>query len=191
MDNIGIGTFVSSTQWATSYQNSENTTMIPFTNMRFIFGPHAQSQADCANNTYVSDYSNSFYYGTAYGSSIVYGSYLPPPQSGEKKIISFGIRDATDDVSISLDESLRTGLISVPFEIDVTTLVPEITVSALATISPLSGVATDFSSPVSYTVRAEDGTTAVYTIRAEVRPEVVVPPTSDTTPPFIENYTVN
>jgi len=191
MDNIGIGTFVSSTNWATSYQHNENTNMIPRANMRFIFGPHAQSQSDCANNTYVSNYSNSFYYTTAYGLSIIYGTYTPPVQSSEKKILSFEIRDATDDISISLDESLYAGTISVPFEVDVTTLVPEITVSDHATISPASGIVTDFSSPISYTVTAENGTTAVYLVTVAIRPEVVLPPTLDTTPPFIENYTVD
>jgi hypothetical protein len=45
-----------------------------------------------------------------------------------------------------------------------TNLVPTITISESATISPLSGIAQDFTSPVTYTVTAEDGNTAVYTV---------------------------
>ena len=43
-------------------------------------------------------------------------------------------------------------------------LVPTIAVSEYATISPASGVARDFSSPVTYTVTAEDGTTKAWTV---------------------------
>ncbi len=43
-------------------------------------------------------------------------------------------------------------------------LVPTIAVSDYATISPASGVARDFSSPVTYTVTAEDGTTKDWTV---------------------------
>ncbi|MFH1121734.1 MAG: DUF5018 domain-containing protein [Bacteroidota bacterium] len=46
-----------------------------------------------------------------------------------------------------------------------TALVPAITVSAGATINPASGVARDFTNPVTYTVTAEDGTTTkVWTV---------------------------
>ena len=48
---------------------------------------------------------------------------------------------------------------TVPHGTDVTALVPTITVSAGATISPASGQAQDFAAPVTYTVTAEDGTT--------------------------------
>ncbi|KAF0198738.1 MAG: hypothetical protein FD166_990 [Bacteroidetes bacterium] len=46
-----------------------------------------------------------------------------------------------------------------------TALIPTITVSAGASINPASGVARDFTSPVTYTVTAEDGTTTkVWTV---------------------------
>jgi hypothetical protein len=48
---------------------------------------------------------------------------------------------------------------SVPYGTDLTALIPDITVSEGATIHPLPGAVTDFSSPVTYTVTAEDGTT--------------------------------
>ena len=67
---------------------------------------------------------------------------------------------------------------TVPHGTDVTALVPTITVSAGATISPASGQAQDFSSPVTYTVTAEDGTTtADYTVTVDVAAP------SDTTAP--------
>jgi hypothetical protein len=48
-------------------------------------------------------------------------------------------------------------------------LIPDIEVSAGASISPLSGIPQDFSGPVSYTVTAADGeTTRVYTVNATV-----------------------
>ncbi len=54
--------------------------------------------------------------------------------------------------------------LEVPFGTDVTTLVPTITLSENATISPESGVAQDFSSAVTYTVTAQDGTTQNWTV---------------------------
>ena len=49
-------------------------------------------------------------------------------------------------------------------------LIPTITVSEGATLSPAGGVATDFSSNVTYTVLSEDGkTTATYTVNAPVQ----------------------
>ncbi|MDR3704888.1 MAG: DUF5018 domain-containing protein [Paludibacteraceae bacterium] len=47
---------------------------------------------------------------------------------------------------------------------NVTSLSPTITSSDYATVSPTSGTAEDFTSPVNYTVTAEDGSTQVYTV---------------------------
>ncbi|MBU0484074.1 MAG: Ig-like domain repeat protein [Proteobacteria bacterium] len=49
---------------------------------------------------------------------------------------------------------------------DVTALIPAITVSALATVSPLSGAVQDFTAPVTYTVTAEDTTNQAWTVTA-------------------------
>ena len=46
---------------------------------------------------------------------------------------------------------------------DVSALVPTITLSMGASIDPVSGVATDFTQPVTYTVTAEDGSQTSYT----------------------------
>jgi hypothetical protein len=51
----------------------------------------------------------------------------------------------------------------------VTALEPTITLSAGASVSPLSGVATDFTAAVDYTVTAEDGsTTQVWAVTVTV-----------------------
>jgi hypothetical protein len=53
--------------------------------------------------------------------------------------------------------------VSVPSIVNLTALAPVITHSGTA-ISPPSGVAQDFSSPITYTVTAQDGTTKNYTV---------------------------
>jgi hypothetical protein len=51
----------------------------------------------------------------------------------------------------------------VAFGIDITRLIPTIETSPRATLSPESGLPTDFSLPVVYTVTAEDGSTKTFT----------------------------
>lgn len=50
---------------------------------------------------------------------------------------------------------------------NLTALVPTISISPAASVSPLSGVAQNFTSPVTYTVTAEDSTTQNYTVTVE------------------------
>ena len=78
----------------------------------------------------------------------------------EKSIRSFVI----DDVEGVIDEFSKTVTVQMPQGTDVTELVPTIEVSEGATVSPASGEAQDFTNPVSYTVTAQNGTTAVYTV---------------------------
>ena len=58
--------------------------------------------------------------------------------------------------------------ISVPFGSNVLSLIPTITIPPGATISPLPTVAQNFTSPVTYTVTAQDGTTKDYTVTVTV-----------------------
>jgi hypothetical protein len=51
-----------------------------------------------------------------------------------------------------------------PFGTSKTNLVPTVTVSAAASLSPTSGTAQDFTSPKTYTVTAEDGSTQDYVV---------------------------
>jgi uncharacterized repeat protein (TIGR02543 family) len=65
-----------------------------------------------------------------------------------------------------IDGDAKTVTVSFPAytDMDITGMVPTISVSPGATVSPPSGQAQDFSGPVQYTVRAEDGSSAVYTV---------------------------
>jgi hypothetical protein len=60
--------------------------------------------------------------------------------------------------------------VTVPFGTAVTALTPAITVSAGATVSPLSGVAENFTNPVTYTVTSATGATQAYTVTVTVTP---------------------
>ena len=77
--------------------------------------------------------------------------------STETDITSFLFTEQTSAAIINT--TVHTVEIEVANGTDLTSLVPEITVSAGATINPLSGIAQDFSSDVTYTVTAEDATT--------------------------------
>ena len=84
----------------------------------------------------------------------------------EKSILSFRF-DALDEDGI-IDEVARKIDFVLPAETDVTQLVPTIEVSEGATVEPASGVAQDFTHPVSYTVTAQNGTTAAYIVTVAV-----------------------
>ena len=91
-------------------------------------------------------------------------------ESSEVAITSFTF-DASNEANAAvisepvIDEEAKTITFRVSEGGDVTKLVPTITVSEGATVSPKSGVAQDFSSPVTYTVTAADGeTTVAYTV---------------------------
>ncbi|MGH1384746.1 DUF5018 domain-containing protein [Kordia sp.] len=84
--------------------------------------------------------------------------------SAEKQITSFSV-NAVDG---TIDEAAKTVMITLPFGADASSLSPTITISDLATISPNSGVAQDFTGPVMYTVTAEDSSTVNYTVTVTV-----------------------
>lgn len=91
----------------------------------------------------------------------------------EKSILLFRF-DALDDDGV-IDEILHEISFVLPNGTDVTQLVPTIVVSEGATISPASGVAQDFTNPVTYTVTAQNGTTAEYTVLVVVEGDDVEP----------------
>ncbi|MDD2550218.1 MAG: Ig-like domain-containing protein [Bacteroidales bacterium] len=78
-------------------------------------------------------------------------------ESTEAEIVSFSLAEQMGPATI--DSEAATVEITVASDADVTALVPTITVSLGATISPESGVAQNFTAPVEYTVTAQDGTT--------------------------------
>ncbi|GAB4446368.1 MAG: hypothetical protein Fur0028_00770 [Bacteroidales bacterium] len=81
--------------------------------------------------------------------------------NNQAEIVSF---DITNQVSSTINSTNATVDILMPFGTDVTNLIPTITVSAGATISPASSVAQDFTNPVTYTVTAQDNSTKTWTV---------------------------
>ena len=81
--------------------------------------------------------------------------------SSKKEILAF-IFEASKNAQLDrnfLGEIVATNISAeIAFGTTVTQLVPTIEISPRATLSPASGVMTDFSGPVVYTVTAEDGT---------------------------------
>jgi len=89
--------------------------------------------------------------------------------STETDITAFTLPELA--VPATIDDALHTVVGEVPYGTDLTSLVPTIEVSTGATIDPLPGVSTNFSSPVSYTVTAQDGsTTQVWVVSIQVLP---------------------
>ena len=82
--------------------------------------------------------------------------------SSSKQITAFSI--ATPASTGVINESAKTVVVDVPAGTNVTALKPSITVSDKANVNPGLGVATNFTNPVQYTVIAEDGSTATYTV---------------------------
>ncbi|MFA9464135.1 MAG: DUF5018 domain-containing protein, partial [Velocimicrobium sp.] len=86
-----------------------------------------------------------------------------PLASSKKEITAFSLDGFTPAVTGTVDESAHTVTITVPYGTDVAALVPTITQNG-ASVSPNSNIAQDFTSPVTYTVTADDGTTQEYIV---------------------------
>ncbi|MDR1563074.1 MAG: DUF5018 domain-containing protein [Dysgonamonadaceae bacterium] len=86
--------------------------------------------------------------------------------SGDKQIVTFGF--ALPPAAGVIDEAAKTIVVEVPAGTVVTALVPVITVSSGATVSPASGVSNNFTNPTTYTVTAADGSTASYVVTVNV-----------------------
>lgn len=86
--------------------------------------------------------------------------------SSEKEILTFTLPQQTGAASIN--SVAGTISIEVASGTSVTALIPTITISNNATISPNSGSTQNFTSPVNYTVTAEDGTTKLWTVSVTV-----------------------
>jgi hypothetical protein len=83
------------------------------------------------------------------------------PLRDSKEIIRFAL--------LGIDGAIgeNTVTLTVPHDSDLTSLTPTITHTGVS-IDPPSGVANDFTSPVEYTVTAEDDSTKVYTVTVSV-----------------------
>ncbi|WP_162463258.1 cadherin-like beta sandwich domain-containing protein [Paenibacillus psychroresistens] len=90
-------------------------------------------------------------------------SEAPAPLSGANAIVSFALAAQTGAATI--DAAAHTVVIQVANGTNLAGLTPTVTVSANATVSPVSGAATDFSGgAVSYTVTAQNGDQQVWTV---------------------------
>lgn len=82
-----------------------------------------------------------------------------PSLSSEKAITAFEINDTQG----TIDPSERTVTLELALT-DLSELMPTVSVSEGATVNPASGTLQDFTSPVTYTVTAEDESTVAYTV---------------------------
>lgn len=90
------------------------------------------------------------------------------PESSDANILTFALAEQAGVAVINNTD--HTVAIDVVFGTDVTTLTPEITISAEATVNPASGAAQDFTNPVVYTVTAEEGNTQEWTVTVAIAP---------------------
>jgi hypothetical protein len=78
--------------------------------------------------------------------------------------LTFRFNGLAPAVTGNIDPAARTVTATVPGNTDRSSLVPTITLSEGAVVSPAPGTARDFRAPVTYTVTAEDGSQAVWTV---------------------------
>ena len=87
-----------------------------------------------------------------------------PTLSSEKQILSIVFSQFNPAVVAILDQNSKTATAVIPASGNITALIPTISVSNGASVNPASGTVTDFTSPVVFTVTAEDGSTTTYTV---------------------------
>lgn len=114
--------------------------------------------------------------------------YSGPVLSKQKSITAFNFDGLTPAVAGVINEADHTVSLTVPFGTDVTSLAPAISISG-ASISPNTNIAQNFTSPVTYTVTAENGSAQNYIATVTIAPNPN--PGPDTTPPSIASYTFN
>ena len=95
--------------------------------------------------------------------------------SSSKQIKAFNI--VTPSSVGVINESAKTIAVDVPAGTNVTTLRTDIEISDKASVNPGSGAAANFTNPVQYSVTAEDGSRAVYTVTVNVAGGNDGPPT--------------
>ncbi|HEY5471781.1 MAG TPA: hypothetical protein VIK32_01175, partial [Candidatus Limnocylindrales bacterium] len=85
--------------------------------------------------------------------------------SSAKAITAFGF--SSPAATGSINESAHTIALTVPYGTNVSALAPSITITG-ASVSPASGVANNFTGPVTYTVTAADASTQDYAVTVTV-----------------------
>ncbi|MDD3268515.1 MAG: Ig-like domain-containing protein [Syntrophomonadaceae bacterium] len=91
-----------------------------------------------------------------------------PVGSSAKSIGLFSFEGLNPVVNGVIDEEAGTIAVNVPYGCNLTNLVPTISVSDGASVSPASGVAQDFTNTVTYKVTASDGTSRDYLVNVIV-----------------------
>ncbi len=105
-----------------------------------------------------------FFANANYGSGAIFVDNIVIHElSSDAEIVAFSFAEEVEPAVINSTDATVTSVVSYSTA-SLNGLVPTISVSDFATISPASGVAQDFTSPVTYTVTAEDGTTKVWTV---------------------------
>ncbi|HLW08292.1 MAG TPA: DUF5018 domain-containing protein [Marinilabiliaceae bacterium] len=85
-------------------------------------------------------------------------------KSSEKKILVFRFDQISPVVIANIDQNSKTIITTLPSTTNLKTLTPYVEVSEKATVSPSAGAIVDFTSPVHYTVTAEDGSEVKYIV---------------------------
>ena len=91
-------------------------------------------------------------------------TYTVKVRNSEKKILSFKLAG----VDGTIDHSKKETLLAVPYGNDLTNLNATYTLSDGATVTPKPESVKDYTSPVSFTVTAQDGTTNTYTVSVKI-----------------------
>lgn len=101
----------------------------------------------------------------------------PPVLSSKKAITSFSLKKENNpdflDADISGSISSDTIKLIVPAESGISALKPTIAIDGVS-VAPASNAVQNFSSPVQYTVTAEDGTTAKYVVVIKYLPTLFI-----------------
>lgn len=93
---------------------------------------------------------------------------LDPPKSSAKSILSFSFNTFNPVINTEIDSVQRLITATLPIGTPIINLVPSISISPKATISPLPDIPQDFSKPLIYTITAEDGSSQTYTVNVSV-----------------------
>ncbi len=86
--------------------------------------------------------------------------------SSSNNILTFSIPNQVGTSVV--DNTNHTVSVSMPAGTNVTALVPTITISALASVNPASGLSQNFTNPVNYTVTSQNGTSQVWAVTVSV-----------------------
>ena len=108
-----------------------------------------------------------------------------PPASSDKAITAFSFADPAAAGTVA--EASHAVAVTVPSGTGVTALVPTITHTG-ASVSPASGKAQDFTSPVTYTVKAADGSTQAYVVTVTRAAPATVTVTTEVTVTFSDEF---